>query len=90
VNNKDVVTKVPPPPFEHVGDLKYIDHQGLVHEDIKWWERVADNIVSELLSILDIVKRINAGDNVLIPQGIVDHVPIFYSTYIWNNIPNNK
>jgi len=91
VNNNDVVPKVPPPPlYQHVGDLKYIDHNGLVNEDIKWWERDLDNIASEILSVLNIVKRVNAGNNVLIPQAIVDHVPIFYSTYIWNNIPNNK
>ena len=76
VNHDDIVTRVPPPLFyQHVGDLKYIDGQGLLRR------KPEEGKIGEILSVL------KACCDDLIPSAIVDHVPTLYATHIWNNIP---
>jgi triacylglycerol lipase len=86
VNYKDIVTTVPPAPlYQHVGELEYIDGQGLIHEDSDVWKGVADYIQAEISSVGNFLEWLRAG--ALIPEDIVDHVPLLYATHIWNNIP---
>lgn len=88
VNNKDIVARVPPLPlYRHVGDLKYIDSQGLIHEDSDALEEGVNDIQDDISSVLNSLSGLSEGSNLLIPEAIVNHVPILYSTYIWNNIP---
>lgn len=88
VNNNDLVTRVPPAGlYQHVGDLKHIDGQGCIHEYPDATEGVMNGIGSEILSGVNALAGRLAGIEALIPEAIVDHVPIFYATYIWNNIP---
>jgi triacylglycerol lipase len=76
VNHDDIVTRVPPPLFyKHVGDLKYIDGQGLLQGQYEGGN------IKEILSVL------KACCDDFIPGAIVDHVPTLYATHIWNNIP---
>jgi len=85
VNNNDIVTRVPPPwLYQHVGDLKHIDSQGLIHEDS---DKVMNGIQMEISSCLNSLEGMTAGLDALIPEAIVDHVPTLYATHIWNNIP---
>jgi triacylglycerol lipase len=88
VYNNDLVTRVPPAGlYQHVGDLKHIDRLGFIHEYPDAVEGVVDGIQAELASLFDSLKGLRPGFTGLIPEAIVDHVPIFYATYIWNNIP---
>jgi triacylglycerol lipase len=88
VNNNDIVTRVPPPGlYQHVGDLKHIDRQGFIYEYSDTWEGVVDGIQTEISSFLSSLEGMSAGFGPLIPEAIVDHVPILYATHIWNNIP---
>jgi triacylglycerol lipase len=88
VNNNDIVTKVPPPPlYQHVGDLQHIDRQGSIHAYPDAVEGVVDGLQAELASFFDSLQGLNSDFTGLIPEALVDHVPIFYATYIWNNIP---
>jgi triacylglycerol lipase len=76
VNHDDIVTRVPLPLFyQHVGDVKYIDGDGLLHN------HPDGEKIEEILSVLA------ACSDALIPSAIVDHVPTLYATHIWNNIP---
>jgi len=76
VNHDDIVTRVPPPLlYQHVGDLKYLDGEGLLRNNLDGGE------TGEILSVLA------ACCDALIPSAIVDHVPTLYATHIWNNIP---
>ena len=85
MNNNDIVTRVPPPwLYQHVGDLKHIDSQGLIHEDS---DKVMNGIQMEISSFLNSLEGMTAGLDALIPEAIVDHVPTLYATHIWNNIP---
>jgi len=79
VNNNDIVTHWPPLDwYQHVGKLKFIDGNGIVHDN---------TIRGEISSIFNSPDRIRHGFAHLIPDNIVDHVPILYATHIWNNIP---
>jgi len=70
-----------------VGDLKYIDSQGLIHDNPSPEESVINEVGTEVLFALNSLKQVRAGIDALIPQALVDHVPTLYATYIWNNIP---
>jgi triacylglycerol lipase len=88
VNNNDIVARVPPPvPYCHVGDLKYIDSRGRIHDNASLWERTADSIVGDAVYIFNALGQVRQGFAKLIPDSIVDHVPTLYATHIWNNIP---
>jgi triacylglycerol lipase len=88
VNNNDIVTRVPPPGlYQHMGDLKHIDRQGFIDEKPDTVEAMVNGIQSELSSFISSLEGMAPGFDALIPESIVDHVPILYSTHIWNNIP---
>jgi triacylglycerol lipase len=76
VNHDDIVTRVPPPLlYQHLGALKYIDGEGLLH----------DNPVSEQTG--NTLSVLAACFDALIPSALVDHVPTLYATHVWNNLP---
>jgi triacylglycerol lipase len=86
VNHLDVVTRVPIGPYEHVGELYYIDGRGRIHSTPGAWDAPAPagEGVTDLLDSLAWMAPDTPG---FIPQGILDHVPLLYATHIWNNIP---
>lgn len=87
-NHRDLVTRVPPPIlYDHVGELKYIDSQGLIRDNSSPGENVINEVGAEVLSALNSLKQVRAGVDALIPEALVDHVPTLYATHIWNNIP---
>jgi triacylglycerol lipase len=86
VNNKDIVTRVPPLRwYHHVGHLKFIDGQGLIHEAASGEEDLAEALPAELDEVME--PQIRTGLGHIIPQVLVDHVPLIYATHIWNSIP---
>jgi hypothetical protein len=88
VNNNDIVTRVPPSGlYQHVGDLKHIDSRGFIHDGSEHREGVVHGIQSGIQSFLNSLDGMAAGIDALIPEAIVDHVPLIYATHIWNNIP---
>jgi triacylglycerol lipase len=46
VNNNDVVTRVPQRVlgYDHLGTLKYLDHEGKVQDDLSFWEAFLDRV----------------------------------------------
>jgi triacylglycerol lipase len=46
VNNKDIVPRVPPRllGYWHAGNVRYIDAQGVIHDDIAWWHGFLDAV----------------------------------------------
>jgi hypothetical protein len=80
VNNRDVVTTVPPPlPFHHVGELHYIAHEGgmLVRPDD---ETVAQDRLKRdrlSLSLFDLRKLFTNA-----PEPFADHAPVNYVAHL--------
>ncbi len=88
VNNSDVVTKVPPSGmYCHVGELKYIDSEGIIHDNTNRWERWSDEIQGKFNNIFNALGQARKGFTEVLLGPIVDHVPTLYATHIWNNIP---
>lgn len=80
VNNQDIVTKLPPPIiYRHVGTLKHLNGQGLLQENSSATENSSSR---KQIEVADIPRT---GIGILIPEAILDHVPLIYSVYLWNN-----
>ena len=50
VNNNDIVTRVPPREldYSHVGSLRYIDRDSMIHEEISFWHAFLDRVAGTL------------------------------------------
>ena len=87
VNNSDIVTKVPPAgTYLHVGELKYIDSEGTIHDNTNRWERWTDEIQGQFKNIFNAIGQTRKGFTEVLLEPIVDHVPTRYAIHIWNNI----
>ena len=87
VNHSDIVTKVPPASmYCHVGELKYIDRDGILHDHIRSREKWTDEIQDQFNNIFDAVNHTRKGFSEALLEPIVDHVPTRYGIHIWNNI----
>ena len=88
VNNSDIVTKVPPSNmYRHVGELKYIDSDGLIHDNTNRWERWSDEIQGKFKNVFTTLSQNRKGLTEVLLEPIVDHVPTLYAIHIWNNLP---
>ena len=87
VNNSDIVTKVPPAGmYLHVGELKYIDSEGTIHDNTNRWERWTDELQGQFKNIFNAIGQTRKGFTEVLLEPIVDHVPTHYAIHIWNNI----
>ena len=86
VNNNDIVTQVPPLPYHHVGQLRYIDHQGRIHDDTVRWQRWLDSIQGQVQTAFNAAGKLRKGFKIMVPDGLMDHAPTLYCTHIWNNL----
>ncbi len=88
VNNSDIATKVPPAGvYCHVGELKYIDGEGVIHDNTNRWARWTDEIQSQFKNVFNALGQTRKGFTEVLLEPIVDHVPTRYAIHIWNNIP---
>jgi predicted lipase len=84
VNGGDIVARVPPKGvYRHVGNLKHIDGEGILRNNPAGWESPTQNVSGKMFS----PGTETPGFSSLIPDRLVDHVPILYATHLWNNIP---
>ena len=87
VNNNDIVAKVPPASmYCHVGQLKYIDRDGRLHEHTNRWEKWSDDIQDQFNNLFTAIGQTRKGFSDVLLEPIVDHVPTSYAVNIWNNI----
>ena len=88
VNNSDIVTKVPPSSmYCHVGELRYIDSEGTIHDNSNRWEKWSDEIQGKFKNVFNALGQSKKGFTEVLLEPIVDHVPTLYAIHIWNNIP---
>ena len=88
VNNSDIVTKVPPAiMYCHVGEPKYIDSDGTIHDNTNRWASWTDEIEGKLKNIFNAFGQTSKGFAEALLDPIVDHVPTRYAIHVWNNIP---
>jgi triacylglycerol lipase len=85
VNNLDVVCKIPPgKEYSHVGQVKFIDQNGHLHDEMP----VDDSSVEAQLARLghDTVALSKDLFGLTIPAPFANHAPIYYASHIWNNL----
>ncbi len=85
-NNNDIVCKVPPPlsgQYAHTGELKYIDAEGKIQDDMSPWERWTDSVEGRFRNTMNSLEHGLSG---LVPDAIKDHVPVLYAIHIWNSL----
>ncbi len=85
-NNNDLVPHLPPFPYVDMGDLRYIDSQGVLHSDIGRWHRLKDEIQGHIDCLMENVRHLDLGWAATLPDGIKDHTPLLYALHIWNNM----
>ena len=91
VNGEDLVSRVPPPAvYRHVGELKIIDRKGSIHdgltakkEDIAVCRDPSDTSGGS-------TENKSADLSQLIPDSIIDHVPLLYAIILWNNLVESQ
>ena len=88
VNNSDIVTKVPPPGiFRHIGELKFIDSDGIIHDDIDYREEINEANQWDFKKIFNPINLTAKGFTDTLLEPLIDHAPTFYAIHIWNSIP---
>jgi len=86
VNNNDVVAHLPPFPYADVGELRYIDAGGTLHNTIRRRQRWMDEIQGHVLGLTENLRHWNYGLSATVPDGVKDHTPLLYALHVWNNL----
>ena len=88
VNNSDIVTKVPPSGmFRHVGELKFIDSDGVIHDHTGCGEEEKNENPEEFKNIFNALSLNGKGVTDALLDPLIDHIPTFYAIHIWNSLP---
>ena len=88
VNNSDIVTKVPPSGmFKHVGELKFIDSNGIIHDRPNLLDEESTEAPYELKKKSKVLGQTGKGFADAIFEPLIDHAPTIYAIHIWNGIP---
>lgn len=87
VNGNDIVTKILPSGlYYHVGELEYIDSNGVLHDNPSHWARWMDVARGGIKNLFKSLGQVRHGFAAFVPTAVRDHVPTLYATHIWNNV----
>jgi len=90
INNSDIVTKVPPRAYyRHVGEIRFIDEHGMVHERIPKATNEKPEIQREPRDKYKTDESFQGGLQGLVPDLARDHVPLIYTIHLWNHLIEN-
>jgi len=80
------VCKVPlSGPYDHVGTAKYIDDEGVIHDEREEQDD-SGGLLQSLTSTVGSISAISAKLVRGMPDDyLTDHAPIFYAVHVWNN-----
>lgn len=91
VNNDDIVARVPPPgAYVHVGELKFIDSDGIIQDHMIEKERSVNQRPDETYGQENTNPEKTNSSAGFVPAAFRDHVPLLYAVHIWNNIIENQ
>jgi triacylglycerol lipase len=87
VNNSDIATKVPPAGiYRHVGEIRFIDSDGVIHDNTDRQPSWADEIQGQIKDVIEALRQTGKGLTGALFEPIVNHVPTLYAIHIWNNL----
>ena len=87
VNGDDLVSRVPPAGlYEHVGEPKFIDHEGRIRGHVIKGSRGLGDSAAECGEPTPLEAGHPARTPRLVPNAVIDPVPLLYAVMIWNNL----
>ena len=87
VNNHDIVPRVPlPVKYVHIGELKFIDSDGIIRDILIENERPIDDSHDDPYGLENTTQPKKNAFKGFVPAPFRDHVPLLYAIHIWNNI----
>ncbi len=87
VNNRDLVTRVPPRGiYHHVGELRFLDDSGVVHRQLLNAKKAVRDIPNEPRDNYETDENFRGGLQGLVPDAIRDHNPLLYTVLLWNHL----
>jgi len=91
VNNDDIVARVPPPGvYVHVGELKFIDSNGIIRNTMIEKEPAVNEPRDETYGQGNSGQPKRSSFEGFIPAAFRDHVPLLYAILLWNNIIESR
>jgi hypothetical protein len=91
VNNDDIVVRVPPPgKYVHVGELKFIDSDGVIRDAMVEHKWTIDQLRDEPCGSESADQPQKNTFTGFVPAPFRDHVPLLYAIHIWNNVVENQ
>jgi len=91
VNNADIVPRVPPRgAYVHVGELKFIDSDGIVGDTMIENEPAVNQPREETYGRENTHQPQKNSFAGFVPAVARDHVPLLYAIHLWNNIIENR
>ena len=87
VNGNDMVARVPPPGFYvHVGEPRFIDHEGSIRDRPAERALALSPCGGKCGENVSLEKNNLPKTPVFVPDAVIDHVPLLYAVVIWNNL----
>lgn len=91
VNNDDIVPRVPPPVvYVHVGQVRFIDRDGIIRDTIPKEEPSVNQPCDEVYDLSDSGQHEENSYTGFVPAPFRDHVPLLYAIHLWNNIIESR
>jgi triacylglycerol lipase len=87
VNDDDIVTRVPPEVlgYRHVGNRIFIDGNGYIGSLTSPMNNGKDSLADPDVDVFKSVEQAKQAPAASIPSWLLHHVPVLYSTRIWNS-----
>jgi hypothetical protein len=78
---------VPPEAFSyrHVGNVIFIDVSGRIGNNTLQMDSSKDPVKDSINDVVKSVEETKRQSSGTIPSWLLNHVPVLYSTHIWNN-----
>jgi hypothetical protein len=87
VKNDDIVARVPPPgTYLHVGELKFIDSDSIIRDQMIARERPADEPRDGTYAQENTDPQSRNSFAGFVPSAFRDQVPLLYAVHLWNNV----
>ena len=91
-NDHDIVTRVPPEPFAlphglytHVDHLRWINKEGQVGTTQPTLPHFVRDVFGRSNVILDLVRLMQSGIKLSLPDALADHTPLYHVLHCWND-----
>ena len=91
VNNDDIVPRVSPRgAYVHVGELKFIDGDGIIRDTMIENEPTVNQPRDETYGLDNTHQQKKYSFAGFVPAVARDHVPLLYAIHLWNNIIEDR